>query len=106
MKEGLRFEFTGRSKNETVFSRGLHHENFNVTRYAAGLAWSPSQYYSVAVKVNRLSESRKDNEDVFGSGILSWFPNDDLELTVSYGDHPIGGARAFMLGTKIDLSGS
>jgi len=106
MRPGLRFEFLGRSKNETMFNRGLQHEHFNVTRYAAGLAWSPSQYYSVAFKVNKRSESRKDDEDVFGSGILSWFPNDDMEFTVSYGDHPIGGARAFMLGTRIDLSGS
>jgi len=29
-----------------------------------------------------------------------------MEFTISYGDHPVGGARAFMLGTKIDLSGS
>jgi hypothetical protein len=102
----LRFEFSGRSKNETMFDQGLEHDFFNETRYGAGLAWSPSQYYSVAFKVNKLSESSKDNEDIFGSGILSWFPNREMEFTISYGDHPVGGARAFMLGTKINLSGS
>jgi hypothetical protein len=102
----IRFEFSGRSKNETMFDRGLEHDFFNEIRYGAGLAWSPSQYYSVAFKVNKLSESRNDHEDIFGSGILSWFPNRELEFTVSYGDHPVGGVRALMLGTKIDLGGS
>ncbi len=102
----FQFEFSGRSKNETMFDSGLEHNFFNEIRYGAGLAWSPSQYYSVAFKVNKLSESRNDHEDVFGSGILSWYPNRELEFTVSYGDHPVGGARALMLGTKIDLSGS
>ncbi len=102
----LRFELSGRSKDETVFDGGLEHDFFNETRYGAGLAWSPSQYYSVAFKVNKRSESRKDHEDVFGSGTVSWFPNREMEFTVSYGDHLVGGARALMLGTKIDLSGS
>lgn len=106
MRPGLRLEISGRSKNETVFNQNLQQELLNVTRYAAGLAWSPSQYYSVAFKVNKRRESRENDEEIFGSGILSWFPNDDMEFTVSYGDHPIGGARAFMLGTRIDLSGS
>jgi hypothetical protein len=102
----LRFELSGRSKDETVFDGGLEHDIFNETRYGAGLAWSPSQYFSVAFKVNKSSESRKDHEDIFGSGVLSWFPNREMEFTVSYGDHPVGGTRALMLGTKIDLSGS
>lgn len=102
----LRLELSGRSKDETMFNRGLEHDIFNETRYGASLAWSPSQYYSVAFKVNKLSESRKDKQYVFGSGILSWFPIPDLEFTVSYGDRLIEGARALMLGTKIDLSGS
>jgi len=102
----LRLEFSGRSKDETVFDRGVAQDIFSETRYGAGLAWSPSQYYSVAFKVNKRSESRENDEDVFGSGILSWFPNSDLEFTISYGDRLIDGARALMLGTKIDLSGS
>jgi hypothetical protein len=102
----LRLEFSGRSKDETVFDGGLAHDIFNETRYGAGLAWSPSQYYSVAFKVNKRSESRRDHEEVFGSGTLSWFPNPEMEFTVSYGDRLIDGARALMLGTKIDLSGS
>jgi uncharacterized protein (PEP-CTERM system associated) len=102
----LRLELSGRSKDETLFARGLEHDIFNETRYGAGLAWSPSQYYSVALKLNKSSESRYEKEDIFGSGILSWFPSRELEFTVSYGDHLIGGARAFMLGTKVDISGS
>ncbi len=102
----LRLELSGRSKDETVFDGGLEQDMFNETRYGAGLAWSPSQYYSVAFKVNKSSESRKDHEGVFGSGVLSWFPNREMEFTVSYGDHLVGGARALMVGTKIDLSGS
>jgi hypothetical protein len=102
----LQFEFSGHSKDETLFDGELEHGGFNETRLGAGLAWSPSQYYSLAFKVNRRNESRKDEEEVFGSGVLSWFPNREMEFTLSYGDHLVGGARALMLGTRIDLSGS
>jgi hypothetical protein len=102
----LRLEFSGHSKDETVLDLELKRSFVNETRYGAGLAWSPSQYYSLAFKVNKSSLSREDHEHVFGSGILSWFPNRKMELTVSYGDRLIDGARALMLGTKIDLSGS
>lgn len=102
----LRLEISGRSKDETMFDGGLEHDIFNETLYGAGLAWSPSHYYSVAFKVNKRRESREDHKDVFGSGTLSWFPNRDMEFTLSYGDRLIDGARALMLGTRINLSGS
>jgi hypothetical protein len=102
----LRLELSGRSKDETMFDGGLEHDIFNETLYGAGLAWSPSHYYSVAFKVNKRKESREDHKDVFGSGTLSWFPNRDMEFTLSYGDRLIDGARALMLGTRINLSGS
>ena len=72
----------------------------------AGLAWSPSQYYSLAVKLNRRSESRDDDEYIFGSGVFSWYPNQDMEFTLSYGDRLVEGSPALMLGTRIDLDGT
>ncbi len=102
----LKLELSALSKNETIFNGGLPGDDLSEVRYGAGVAWSPSQYYSVAVKVNKRRESRGDPESIFGSGVLSWHPNRDMKVTVSYGDHLIGGARALMLGTRIDLGGS
>lgn len=103
---GIRLELSAHNKDEIVFDGGLEHDFLNETRYGAGLAWSPSQYYSVAFKVNKRNESHHDVGGVFGSGSVSWFPMRKMEFKLSYGDHLVDGARAFMLGTKIDLSGS
>ncbi|MGD9264522.1 MAG: hypothetical protein PVJ71_01965 [Lysobacterales bacterium] len=102
----LRLELSGREKNETTFNSDLAQGLVNETRLGAGLAWSPSQYYSVALKLNRYSEPSKDDEYIFGSGVFSWYPNRDLEFTLSYGDRLIEGAPALMLGTRIDLDGT
>lgn len=102
----LRFELSGRDRHETKYHAGLEHGLVNETRFGAGLAWSPSQYYSVGLKLNRRSESRLDDADFFGSGVISWFPNEDMEFNLSYGDRLIEGSPALMLDTRIDLSGS
>jgi len=102
----LRLVLSGRNKDEVHYDAGLAQDIFNETRYGAGLAWSPSQYYSVAFKLNKLSETRTAGDEFFSSGTVSWYPRNDMELTFSYGDRLIKGARAFMLNTRIDLSGS
>lgn len=102
----LRLEVSGKSKDEVRFDGGLESDYFTETRYGAGLAWSPTHRYSVAFKVNRLEASSESQEEVFGSGTVSWFPRRDMEFTLSYGDHLVEGARGVMLSTRIDLNGS
>ena len=102
----LQLQVSGRSMDETRFDGGLASGIYTETRYGAGLAWSPSPFYSVAFKVNRLDESEHAAEEVFGSGTVSWFPQPNLEFTLSYGDHLVEGARGVMLSTKIDLTDS
>lgn len=102
----LKLEVSGRSMDETLFAGGLENDFYNETRYGAGLAWSPSRYYSVAFRVNKLEETRHDQDEVFGSGTVSWFPQKNLELTLSYGDHLVEGARGLVLSTKIDFNES
>jgi len=91
----LRLELSGRSKDETMFDGGLEHDIFNETLYGAGLAWSPSHYYSVAFKVNKRRESREDHKDVFGSGTLSWFPNRDMVVSPVF-------ANSFSIGNNVN----
>ena len=102
----LQLQVSGQSKDETRFDGGIVNELYNETRYGAGFAWSPSQHYSLAFKVNKLDESRARSDEVFGSGTFSWFPNRDMEFTFSYGDHLVEGARGVMFSTKIDLNDS
>jgi len=102
----LRLVLSGRSKDEVIFDAGLKQNILKETRYGVGLAWSPSQHYSMAFKLNKRNESQLGQGEVFGSGTMSWFPRNDTEFTLSYGDHLVEGARALMLQTRIDLNGS
>lgn len=102
----LQFQVSGRSKDETLFDAGIENDFYTETRYGAGLAWSPSPQYSLAFKVNKLDESRDREDEVFGSGTVSWFPQRNMEFTFSYGDHLVEGARGVMFSTRIDLNES
>lgn len=102
----LQLRVSGRSKDETLFDGGLENTVYTETRYGAGVSWSPSPEYSLAFKVNRLDESRTRQGEVFGSGTVSWFPQRNMEFTLSYGDHLVEGARGVMFSTKIDLNDS
>ncbi len=103
----LELQFSGRTVDETRFEGGLENDLRTETRYGAGLAWAPSQYYSLAFKVNKLDEShglsQQQSDDLFGSGTVSWFPQRNMEFTLSYGDQLIEGSRGLMLSTRIDL---
>jgi hypothetical protein len=101
----LRLEVSGHSLDETRFDSGLVNELYTETLLGAGLSWSPSSQYSVALKVNSLEESRGRTQDVYGSGTVSWFPQPDLRFILSYGDHLHEGARGVLLETRIDLGG-
>lgn len=74
-------------------------------RYGATFAWSPSEQYLLAFKVNTLDEASRDQRDTFGSGTLSWFPRPHLELTFDYGDQVADGASGWMVHTRLDLNG-
>ena len=109
----LRLEVSGTSKDETLFDGGLENDFYTETRYGVGLAWSPSKQYSVAFKVNKLDATRHNRQEVFGSGTVSWFPQPNMEFTLSYGDHLVEGARGLVegarglvLSTRIDLNDS
>jgi hypothetical protein len=102
----LRLEVSGRSKDETRFDGGLANDVYHETRYGAGVSWKPSPHYALAFKVNKLDESSDDTEELFGSGSVSWFPQRNMEFTMSYGNHLVEGARGVMFSTKIDLNDS
>ena len=100
----LQLRISGRSRDETLFSGGLENAVYTETRYGAGVSWSPSPEYSLAFKVSRLDESRTRQNEVFGSGTVSWFPQRNMAFTLSYGDHLVEGERGVMFSTTIDLN--
>jgi hypothetical protein len=102
----MELQVSGQSLDETRFDGGLENAPYTETRYGAGPDWSPSRFYSVAFQVNHLEESRQETENVFGSGTVSWFPQPNLEFTLSYGDQLVEGARGVLFSTKIDLGDS
>jgi hypothetical protein len=72
---------------------------------SAGLAWSPSAQYTLAVKLQRRDDSRFDEKEVIGSGRASWFPSKDLSLSVDYGEQLYEGARGVIVSTELKLGG-
>ena len=102
----LHLELSSAVKDETLFAGGLENDIYTEKRYGAGLSWSPSRHYSLAFKVNKLDESRYDQQEVYGSGTVSWFPQRNLEFSLSYGDHLVEGGRGVMLNTRINLGES
>ena len=63
-------------------------------------------YVGVNSKLKEKSGYRMGLSGKARDGRLTWYPNQELEFTISYGDRLIDGARALMLGSKIDLGGS
>ena len=102
----LHLELSSAVRDETSFSGGLIDDIYSERRYGAGISWAPSRYYSLAFKLNRLDESRYDSEQLTGSGKVSWFPQRNLEFSLSYGDQLVEGARGVLFSTRINLDES
>ncbi|MCX2980929.1 hypothetical protein EYC98_08635 [Halieaceae bacterium IMCC14734] len=98
----LLLEMSSAVKHETRFVAA--DSSINSERlYRAGLAWTPSAEYSLSFKVNRLDKTRYDEQEVFGSGSLNWFPQRNLSFSLGYGDALIDGERGLLFSTKLDL---
>ena len=92
-------------KHQTLFTDAADNA-FAETRYGAGLAWSPSERYALAFKVNRLHDSRAEEPVYLRSGTVSWFPRRDLTLSVDYGDQLVEGLPGVMISTRLKLDPS
>ncbi len=75
--------------------------SFSKTLLGAGLSWSPLAEYSLALKVNKVSQTQQI--DYLRSGTLVWHPERHLAFSLGYGDQLVEGTRGFMLSTKVDL---
>ena len=98
----MHLEFSSALKHQSV-PGAVDAAGYEEKRYGAGIAWSPSENYSLALKVNRLEENRSQGEQFFGSGTFSWMPDPDMEFSVGYGDQLIEGARGLMFNTLLRL---
>jgi len=102
----LYLELSSVIRDETRYAGGLKDYSYTERHYGAGVAWSPSRFYSLAFKVNKLDETRYDQQELFGSGTVSWFPQANMEFSLSYGDQLVDGARGLMLRTRFDFDES
>jgi hypothetical protein len=101
----MKLELSSAIKQQTIF-KGSTDDASIEKRYGAALAWSPSESYSLALKLNKLEQSRQEREEYFGSGSVSWFPKPNLEFSLDYGDQLVEGARGLMITTRLDLGPS
>jgi hypothetical protein len=105
LMQDMHLEFSSSIKQESI-PGAIASAAYREERFGAGIAWSPSEHYSLAFRVNKLEENRSDREQLFGSGTLSWYPDPDLEFSLGYGDQLIEGARGVMLNTRFRLDPS
>jgi hypothetical protein len=102
----LLVEFRSAIKNQTLFN-GAVDQQYSEKRFGAGISWSPSERYELSLHVNHVDQSRYQRDDVFGTGLFTWSPKHDLELSLGYGDDLLdGGGRGFLFSTKLDLDKS
>lgn len=100
----LHVELSSAFRQETLFS-GTGQSLLTRQRYGAAFAWSPSEAYSLALKVNSRNDSQSDRRDTYGSGSISWSPRPDLELILDYGDQVAEDDRGWVLHTRFDING-
>jgi hypothetical protein len=79
------------------------YDTYSEKRYAAAVAWSPSAEYALALRVNRLEDTRYNEPELFGSGTVTWFPQRNHERSLGYGDQLIEGDRGLMFNTILRL---
>ena len=101
----MQLELSSGVTYQTDFS-GNENEEYAEKRYGAGIAWTPSETYSLAFRVKKLNESRYGEQELLRSGSLSWTPRRDLEFSLNYGDQLVEGERGVMLETRFMLDRS
>lgn len=104
LRPAMRLELSSAIKHETRY-RAAGQDLQTHKRYGAAIAWSPSQRYSLALKVNSLQNSQSDRRDTYGSGTFTWTPRPALELTLDYGHQLVDGSAGLILHTRFDING-
>lgn len=89
-------------KNRDVLndSRRVEYEEVS---YAAGLAWMPSQYYSISMKVKKRNDTPFTERGYSSVGSLTWSPAKRLRISVNYDDQFFDGLGGWQLNTSLDL---
>lgn len=104
LRPAMHLELSSAIKHETRF-RGAAQDLLIQKRYGAAIAWSPSQSYSLAFKIDSLQKGQRNRRDTFGSGTFTWTPRPALELTLDYGQQLVDGSAGVILHTRFDISG-
>ncbi|MAT92188.1 MAG: hypothetical protein CME59_06275 [Halioglobus sp.] len=77
--------------------------NFLQTQYGAGLQWSPSPQYAIDVRVDQTDWSHTGEEMLLRRGSVSWYPNEDVTLSLNYGDQLVEGTPGVLVNTRLVL---
>ena len=98
----MQLQLSSALTNKTEF-RNANELNFLQTQYGAGLKWMPSEQYSLDFKVNQTGLSHTGEETLLRSGTVSWFPRQDMSLSLNYGDQLVEGAPGVLFNTRFLL---
>jgi len=79
---------------------------FSEAIYGAGLLWSPTGQYSVNLRLDRAEDNQFYRQEYISSGSLNWYPEQNLQFSIGYGDRLSEGQRALILSTEIRLDDS
>lgn len=99
-KMELDLSWAFKNRDELNDSRRVEYEEVS---YAAGLAWMPSQYYSVSMKLKKRNDTPFAESGYSSAGSLTWSPVKRLRISVNYDDQFFDGAGGWQLNTSLDL---
>jgi hypothetical protein len=91
------------SKKRKTLESTINQRNGHEIHHAAGITWSPSKVYSLAFNVNKFDSTALQKQDYYSSGKIVWFPQNNVELSLGYGDKLLENSRGLVISATLDL---
>lgn len=98
----MRLQLNGALIHKTQY-HAARDVSFLQTQYGAGLQWSPSPQYAIDLRVDQTDWSHTGEEMLLRRGSVSWYPRDDVTLSLNYGDQLVEGAPGVLVNTRLVL---
>lgn len=91
------------SKIRKTIVSSISQQSGHEIHHAAGITWSPSRLYSLVFNINKFNSSVLAQQDYYSSGKVIWFPQDNVKLSLGYGDKLLEDSRGLLFSVSLDL---
>lgn len=95
-------ELSTSKKRKTLVSP-IRQRSEHEIHHAAGITWSPSRVYSLSFSVNKFDSPALQKQNYYSSGKIIWIPQNNVELSLGYGDKLLENSRSLIINATLDL---